>query len=245
MGFFGGDSKPVDISAQLSMAKALRERQGRAVEATYAKLPGITQDYTNQTEAGIEDIRNRVGTESTKYLGDIQQNTEQSKDALRRALYGNTFSGVPAAMQAVREAGAAGAGVGGGAYLRGVEGVGQTVAEKLATGEQELQAKGLQTQADARTQAYNTFSNLESKLGEANLDKISKVMDTGRTDTLQRLALEMGLNSEETQSLIDLMNFRSSSQLAADQSNSANKAAIISAMIGGIGGIAGQYAGKK
>jgi hypothetical protein len=241
----GGAASPPDITQQLSEARKLREKQGRAVQDTYARLPGLTQDYSAQTQAGIEDIRNRVGEGSQQYLGDIGQNVEQTKDALRRSLYGNTFSGVPAAMQAVREAGAAGAGVGSGAYLRGVEGVGENIAQRLATGEQDIQAKGLETMADARTRTYDTFSNLESKLGSANLDRIAKVMDTGRADELQRLSLEMGLNEEETQSLIDLMNFQQSGKLASETAANQNKNDLSNALLGIGGQIAGSYFSKK
>jgi hypothetical protein len=242
-----GDSAPSvpDITSQLNAAKALRQKQGRAVQDTYAKLPSMNEDYSNQTSAGIEDIRNRVNEGTNQYLGDMSKNTEATKDALRRSLYGETFSGVPAAMQAVREAGAAGAGVGSGAYLRGVEGVGESLASKLAQGEQNIQAQGLQSEADARSTAYNTFSNLESKLGTANLDRITKVMDTGRADELSRLALEMGLNSEETQSLIDLMNFQASGKLASESAASQNKNDLSNTLLGIGGNILGNYLGKK
>lgn len=232
--------RPPDITQQLLDAKKLREKQGRAVADTYGRLPEYTAAYDKQTQAGIEDQRSRVGAGSTQFLADTQSNVDASKDSLRRSLYGNTFSGAPAAMQLVREQGAAGAGVGSGAYLKGVQNVGTDLATKLASGEQAIQTQGLQTMQDARSKTYEVFSNLESKLGSANLDRIATVMSTGRTDELTRLATEMNLNSEETQSLIDLMNFQTSGQLASDSANAGAANDLRNALIGTGGSLMGR-----
>lgn len=224
---------PPDITQQLLQTKALREKQGRTVADTYSRLPQYTTDYNEQTQAGIEDQRSRVGAGSTQFLADTQSNVDATKDSLRRSLYGNTFSGAPATLQAVREAGAAGAGVGSGAYLKGVQNVGTELATKLASGEQAIQTQGLQSVQDARAKTYEVFSNLESKLGSANLDRIANVMSTGRTDELARLSTEMGLNSEETQGLIDLMNFQASGKFASDSAAAEQRAALWNNLTGG------------
>lgn len=246
-GLMGGKKKIAtpDITKQLLALQQNRQKQQQTLDPAYAKAAELTNQYNTDTQAGIADIRNRVNTGTNKYINDISQNVEQSKDALRRSLYGNTFSGTESALQAVREAGAAGAGVGSGAYLKGVQNVGSDLAYKLATGEQDIQAKGLQTMADAKTNAYNTFSNLESKLGTANLDRLTKVMDTGRSDVLEKMASEMGLNSEETQGLIDLMNFQQSGQMASESANAAAKNDLSSILAQGAGTVAGNLLKQK
>ena len=246
-GLMGGKKKAAtpDITKQLLALQQNRQKQQQTLDPAYAKAGELTNQYSTDTQSAIEDIRNRTNVGTNQYLGDINKNVEQSKDALRRSLYGNTFSGTSGALQAVREAGAAGAGVGSGAYLKGVQNVGADIANRLATGEQDIQAKGLQTMADARTNAYSTFSNLESKLGSANLDRLTTVMDTGRSDVLQKMASEMGLNTEETQGLIDLMNFQQSGQMASESANAASKNDLSSIFAQGAGTVAGNLLKKK
>lgn len=222
---------PVDITDQLAQLKGGIGQSRLRVDDLYNKLQPLTSQYATDTNAALEGSRADLEGQKADYLGSIDKNTAAAKDALRANLYSNTFNGLPDALRAVREAAAAGGGVDSGAYNNAVTQVGVNTASTLANGERDLQLQGLQDQNSAQTNAFNTFSQLSSKLNDQKLDMLTKVMDSGRADLVQKTASQLGLDQEETQGIIDLMNFQQSGNLASSSADASNQQALYDALI--------------
>lgn len=231
---FGGKKiKKPDITQQLAQVnKQISTSRGR-VDQLYDQLQPLTQRYQTGAEDVIGQGRATADEERNKFLSSTSELATQAKDALRQNLYSDTFAGLPDTLRAVREASAAGSGIDSGAYQAQVGNIGRDVARNLTTGERDIQIAGLEGQQNAQQVAYQTFSNLSSKLDDQQLDLLAKVMDTGREDMIRRTAGQLGLDEAETQAIISLLNFRESGQMAADSAEASNRQALYNALIGG------------
>jgi hypothetical protein len=158
---------------------------------------------------------------------------------MRANLYSSTFSGLPDTLQAVREASAAGGGLNTGSYQKAVNDVGRTTAQTLGQGERDIQLAGVQNRQGAQEQAFNAFNNLSSKLTDQQMAGLTKVMDTGREDLIRQYTTSMGLNEDEAQAIIGLLNFQQSGNMAQNTAADANRTALLSSIIGGVSKAAG------
>lgn len=237
--------KPIDITGQLQQVKDKATTGRRRTDELFGQLQPLTEQYQTGTEQTIAGARDRGTAEREGLMAEQSDLAEQSKAALRANLYSKEFGALPDALRAVREASAAGSGVDSGAYQQSVQNIGRDVSRSIVEGETGLQAQGLQSMQDASKLAYSTFSNLSSKLDDQELDMIAKVMDTKRGDLVQRTAQQLGLDTEETQAIIDLMNFQQSGQFASSSAEAQAQRDSLNALISGGSQIAGAYAGKK
>lgn len=226
-------AKPIDISGQLAQVRENTAVGRRRTDMLYDDLQKPTADYQNNTESAIEAARTRNLANKDQFMGEQSGYIDQAKDALRKNLYSNTFSGLPDTLRAVRESSAAGGGLDTGSYQQALKETGIDTARQLVQGETGIQAQGMQGMQEASSQAYNTFSQLSSKLDDQGLDMIAKVMDTKRTDLVQRTAQQLGLDEQETQAILDLMNFQQSGEMARNMAADEQKQGFYNALIGG------------
>lgn len=225
----------IDITQQLAQLHSGIGQQQIQNEDLSKNLKPLTQDYRANLQAALSGQKADFTGAKSDYLGATNNNIEEAKNALRGNLYGSTFNGLPDALQAVREASAAGGGLRTGSYQKAVNDIGRTTAQTLAQGEGNIQAQGMQMKNDAQTQAFNAFNALESRLSDQQMQGLTKVLDTGREDLIRQYTTSMGLTEQETQGVIDLLNFKQSGQMASDSAADANKMALFNALLGGGG----------
>lgn len=245
-GFMGGKKKvkPIDITQQLAALKS-GVAQGRLrTDNLYDTLQPLTSQYQTDTTKSIAGARERGVADKAALMTEQSDLATQAKDALRKNLYSTELGALPDTLRAVREASAAGSGVDSGAYQQAVQNVGRDTSRAIVQGETGIQAQGLQSQQDASKLAYQTFSNLSSKLDDQEITMLAGVMDTKRADLVRRTAQQMGLDETETQGVIDLMNFQQSGELASSAADAGGKQDLMNALLSGTGTIAGLYAKK-
>jgi hypothetical protein len=254
-GFLGinSDVGSPDISQQLLQVQQNAQRNRQLSGGLYNSLQPLTQQYQQGVGSTISGATNTANAAAGAYQGQVGQNVEDAKNALRSNLYGSTFNGLPAALTATREAAAAGGGVQSGSYQNAVKQIGVGTAQALATGEAGIQAQGAAQKTAATTTAYQTVQNLTSRLTDAQLSSLSTVLATGREDLIQNAATQMGLNDQETQSLIQLYNFNQSGRLASSAADASNNQQLLSNVLniagkaiasGGSGGSSGGGSGS-
>lgn len=230
---FGGSGvAPIDISQQLSLAQKNAQQNQGISSNLYNQLQPMTTDYQKNAGTLLTGAGNTARTDATAFQGQVAQNTQQAQDALRKNLYSNTFSALPGTLEATREASAAGGGVNSGAYNKAVAQIGQGTAQTIAQGEAGIQAQGAQAKTAAATQAYSTVQNIVSKLNDQQLGVLQTAFQSGRSDLIQNASTQMGLNDQETQALIQLLNFQQSSNMAAQAGEAANNQAALSGILG-------------
>ena len=225
-------SKPVDISRQLADIKDTYARNQSINAALPGALNPLTQDYRTDLKHQFDQSKADFATNKAEYLGATDANTKAAQDAQRANVYGDTFNGLPDALRSVREASAAGGGIGSGAYQQSVRDVGVSTAQKLASGERDIQIAGLQNKQSAQENAFNTFNNLSAKLSDQQIQGLTKVLDTGREDLIRQYTTKMGLNEAETQSVVDLLNFQQSSEFAKNTAADADRQSLYTSLIG-------------
>lgn len=244
-GLLGGKKRPnIDISQQLEQLRQGTAQNRLMTDKLKTSLDPLTTDYKTQLQGMLAGQKNDFAANKNEYLGATMANTKEAQDAMRANLYSKTFSGVPDALQAVREASAAGGGLKTGSYQKAIGDVGNTVATNLGTGERDIQLQGLQNKQGAQSQAFDAFNNLSSKLSDTQMEGLTKVLDTGREDLVRQYTTQMGLNDQETQGIIDLLNFKQSGEQAGSSADEANRMALIQAIMGAGGKIAGSSGGK-
>ena len=244
-GLLGGKkTKTPDIAAQLEALHQGIGEQRIQNDALKNSLNPLTTDYKTQLQQSLAGQKSDFAANKSEYLGATDANTKAAQDAMRANLYSKTFSGVPDTLQALREASAAGGGLKTGSYQKAVGDVGNTVATNLGTGERDIQLQGLQNRQGAQENTFNAFNNLSSKLSDQQMEGLTKVLDTGREDLVRQYTTSMGLTEQETQGVIDLLNFQQSGQMAGSNADEANRMALIQAIIGGGGKLAALGGGK-
>lgn len=239
-GVNGGSAINVDQQKK-ALQDAINKNKG-----INAALPGQLSPLTNKYQAGITGansaLQSQVEGANANLTSGTADLTNQAKDSLRKNLYGSTFSGLPDALRGVREASAAGGGIGSGAYQQGVRDIGAKTAQTLASGERDIQLAGLNNQQAALDKVNTNLNNVFGKLNDNQVKSIETALSTGREDTIRQTSIELGLNENEAQGLIDLMNFQQSGQLAANTAADANKTALLTSLIGGGARLAGGLA---
>lgn len=241
--FGGKKAKPIDITRQIDLTKALTEKNKGLNTGLFNELQPLTQDYENRAAESRLNLRHAFDTGKRDYLSATEGLTNKAKEAQRGNLYSGTFAGLPDALRAVREASASGSGIDSGAYQQSVQNIGIDTARRIAEGERDIELSGLQNLQSAQEQAFNAFNQLSAKLSDLEMQALTKAVDTRREDVVRRVTTEMGLNEAETQSIIDLMNFQASGQLAQQTASDANRTALLTALIGGGARIAGEAIG--
>lgn len=237
-------AKPIDITNQLNQVRGSTSIGRGRVDALYDDLQPKTEAYRKDSESVLGNARTALGTERERFLGDTKQLTDDTKNLLRENLYSKEFNALPDTLRAVREASAAGSGIDSGAYQQAVQNVGRDVSSNIATGERDIQIEGLRGQQDAQQTAYQTFSALSSKLDDQQLDLLTKTLDTGREDMVRRTSQQLGLDQQETQAIIDLMNFQASGNLAQQSAADEQRQSLYNSLIGGGAQIAGKGMAK-
>lgn len=230
---FGGKSKPIDISQQLSQVRSAYDQAGQRNAALPGALNPLTQDYKAGLKSALTGAREGFETERTRFMDETDATTKGAQDAMRANLYSDTFSALPDALRSVREASAAGGGLNTGSYQQAVKETGVDTARQLIGGERDIQIAGAEHKQQAQQQAFNAFNELSSRLNAAEMDGLVRVMDTGREDLIRQYTTQMGFDIGEAQAVIDLMNFKQSGQMAQSQAADANKMALLTALISG------------
>lgn len=226
-------SKPIDISRQLSELQSTFGRNRQLNTGLKESLDPLTAGYKADLASTLKGAKDDFAANKAEFLGSTDANTKQAQDALRANLYSKTFNAVPDSLQAIREASAAGGGLNTGSYQKQLGDFGGQLATTLGEGERNIQITGIQNRQGAQEQAFSAFNNLSNKLTDSQLDGLTKVLDTGREDLVRQYTTEMGLNESETQSIIDLLNFQQSGQLAQDSAADKNRQDLYNALIGG------------
>ncbi len=240
---FGNKQRPIDITGQLNaIQNTYAANRGLNQNLTGALAP-LTGNYQTGLASNVAGAKNDLATQTGDYVTNTNANTQEAQDALRKNLYSNTFNALPSTLQAVREASAAGGGLNTGSYQKAVNDVGTRTAQTIGEGESQLQAQGAQARQGAQSQAFDAFSKLQSQLTDQQMQGLTKVLDTGREDLVRQYTTEMGLNEDETNAVVSLLNFQQSGQMAQDQASAANQTALLSALIGGGAQVAGRAAG--
>lgn len=243
--FFGKKkTQPIDISQQLARVQGSYDKQNRLNTDLSANLNPLTQGYKADLQAALGQEKTDFAGNKQEYLGSTDANTKAAQDALRANLYSTTFNALPDTLQAVREASAAGGGLNTGSYQKAVNDVGRTTAQTIGQGERDIQVQGLQNKQGAQENAFNAFNQLSGKMTDQQLQGLTKVLDTGREDLVRQYTTSMGLSEAETQSIVDLLNFQASGNLASQTAADANQQALYNALIGGGSTMMGSYAGK-
>lgn len=223
-GFLGGSgSKPIDITQQLNKVQDTYRKNRELNQGLSTSLNPLTESYKADLAKALSGAKQDFNTNKNEYIAGTDRNTLEGQDAMRRNLYSDTFNALPDTLQAVREASAAGGGLNTGSYQKAVNDVGRTTAQTIGQGERDIQLAGIQNRQGAQSQAFDAFNNLSSKLTDQQINGLTKVMDTGREDLVRQYTTDMGLNQDETQAIIDLLNFQASGDMAAhtaDESNS-------------------------
>jgi hypothetical protein len=224
---------PIDISQQLSAVQNNAMTNQGISNNLYSSLQPGTANFSTGANAITSGAATGAQGAAAGLASNVAQNTQAAKDALRSNPYSSTFNGLPSALEATREASAAGGGVQGGAYQKAVQQIGQGTAQTLAQGEAGIQAQGAQAQNAAATTAYQTVQNTLNNLTQDQLSTLNTAFQSGRQDLIQNAATQMGLNDQETQSLVDLYNFQQSGNMAStlgtNQSNQQLLGGIINA----------------
>lgn len=233
-GIFGKKkSASIDISAQLAQLSQNAQRNRGLNNNLLDKTTGNLGTYKTGAADAIGQERTDFAGAKSDYLGASQDLTTQAKDDLRANLYSKTFSALPGTIRAVKEASAAGGGLDTGSYQQQLRDVGNTTARTVAEGERDIQVSGANNMQAAQTNVFNQFNQLSQKLSDQQLQTLTKVLDTGDMNAIRQATTEMGLNDDETQGIISLLNFKQSGQMASDQASEANKYALLNALIGG------------
>jgi len=227
MALFGGDTGSIDISQQLALAQQNAQKNRQIASGLPGQLNTLTSQYQTGVGQTISGATGSANAAANALQGTVAQNTTNAGNALRANVYGSTFNGLPAALTAAREAAAAGGGVQSGSYQNAVKQIGVGAAQSVAQGEAGIQAQGAQQQTAAATTAYQTVQGIASKLTDAQLNSLSTVLATGRQDLIENAATQMGLNDQETQSLISLYNFQQSGNLASSTAQNATNAQLL------------------
>lgn len=239
-GLFGGSKKPsIDISQQLAQLQANAEKNRGVNKGLFDTTSGNLSTFQGGAKSALDQARTDFTGAKTDYLGAVDQNTNEAKDLLRKNLYGDTFNGMPDALRSIREASAAGGGLETGSYQKAVGDFGVKTAQTLGQGERDIQMAGLNTKQDAQKNVFNTFNALSSKLSDQQLGVLTKVLDTGDANAVRQATTAMGLNDNETQGIIDLLNFKQTGEMAQSNADEANKYALLTSLIGGGAKIAG------
>lgn len=236
-----GSSGSVDITQQLAQAQQNATKNRQIAGQLPGQLAPLTSAYTSGVNSTLSGALNTANTNAANLNTTVGQNTTDAANALRANVYGSTFNGLPAALTAAREAAAAGGGVQSGSYQNAVKQIGVGAAQSVAQGEAGIQAQGAQAKTAAATTAYQTVAGLSSKLTDDQLNQLSTVLQTGRTDLIQNAATQMGLNDQETQSLIDLMNFQQSQNLASTTGQNQSNQQLLGTALQ-VGGTAAAFA---
>lgn len=235
-------SKPIDITQQLNRIQdTYAQNQLQNTQLTKDLAP-LTADYRTGLSNALNTARTDFAGNKAEFLGATDANTKEAQDALRKNLYSKTFNAVPDSLQAIREASAAGGGLKTGSYQKAVGDFGSELASKLGEGERDIQVMGINNRQSAQENAFNAFNNLSSRLTDQQLNGLTKIMDTGREDLVRQYTTSMGLSQEETQAIVDLLNFHQSGQLASDTAADANQQALYNALISGGSGLLGRKA---
>lgn len=235
-------AKPIDISRQLSLLQDTYAQNQLQNTDLANKLNPLTAGYKTDLSNALTGARNEFAGNKAEYLGTTEANTKEAQDALRKNLYSKTFSGVPSSLQAIREASAAGGGLNTGSYQKAVGDFGDKLAQTLGEGERDIQLQGIKNRQSAQENAFNTFNNLSSKLTDQQINGLTKVLDTGREDLVRQYTTSMGLSQDETQGIIDLLNFQQSGNLAQDTAADAQRQALYNSLIQGGASILGRKA---
>ncbi len=231
-GFSGGEkSKPIDITAQLNKLQDTYSKNRQLNQGLTTSLNPLTDKYKADLASALSGAKQDFTGERNNYLTATDANTKEAQDAMRRNLYSTTFNALPDTLQAVREASAAGGGLNTGSYQKAVNDVGRTTAQTIGQGERDIQLAGVNNRQGAQENAFNAFNNLSSKLTDQQINGLTKVMDTGREDLVRQYTTDMGLNADETQGIIDLLNFQASGDMAAHTADEANSSSNLASML--------------
>jgi len=235
-------SQPIDITQQLNRVRDTYAQNQLQNTQLGTELKPLTADYRSGLASALEGARADFAGNKNEYLTRTDENTKQAQDALRANLYSKTFNAVPDSLQAIREASAAGGGLKTGSYQKAIGDFGGQLAQTLGEGERDIQVMGINNRQSAQENAFNTFNNLSSKLTDQQIQGLTKVMDTGREDLIRQYTTSMGLAQEETQAIIDLLNFQQSGNFAQNTADDANRQALYNALISGGAGLLGRKA---
>ncbi len=233
-------AQPIDITQQLSKIQDTYAKNRELNTGLSNSLDPLTQNYRADLQSAIGGAKQDFTANKNELLTSTDVNTKEAQDALRKNLYSKTFNAVPDSLQAIREASAAGGGLKTGSYQKAVGDFGGQLAQTLGEGERDIQLKGVDNRQGAQEQAFSAFNNLSSKLTDAQLDGLTKVLDTGREDLVRQYTTSMGLNEDETQAIVDLINFQQSGELANNTAADANRQSLYNSLIGGGAGLMGR-----
>lgn len=235
-------AKPIDISQQLARIQDTYAQNQLQNSQLTKDLNPLTNTYRADLAGAIGGAKEDFATNKNELLTRTDQNTKEAQDALRANLYSKEFSGVPGSLQAIREASAAGGGLNTGSYQKAVGRFGTDLARTLGEGERDIQLKGVENRQSAQEQAFSAFNNLSSKLTDNQIQGLTKALDTGREDLVRQYTTSMGLSQDETQAVVDLLNFQQSGNMAQDSAEEANRQSLYNALVGGGAGLIGRKA---
>lgn len=203
----------------------------------------------NKFQTGINTTGAAAQQQSRGAASDYLQNfdpitsriVQDRTDALKR----QTLGAVPEAVQAAREAGAAGGGLDRGVTQNALAQIPMQQARQFNEGAASIQSQALQGQLDARSKVFDSSNQLIlSKLG-IDANSANAILNSGNQALIQQLndVIDSSRNSIGIQLNADAA--AQNSSIGAAQNENANKQSMYNGLMGVGGAIAGSNGGSS
>lgn len=249
MGLFGGGSpKGIDTGKLRTMLEQGLNKQKGIVEQGFAQLPQFGQAFEQkQGQLGADLVsgsRDRAmefgkGLEAIDTSDQVKARQGQAQEL--------AFRNLPAAQQAIRENLAATGGLNRGVAVRALQQPVLQASQQAADESFNIQSEADQANIARREQALGTLFNTEqgaalTKLG-IDKDTARTLMETGRSDVLNRALQLTNIEGQRTQGLLDIETLAQQQSAAQDAAKRGRLGQVLST-VGGLGGAAlGSFGG--
>lgn len=241
MALFGG-SKPKGIDTQLLQDILNRgaTKQTGIIESAFSQTPQLGKQFRQERQALGQAFETGAQQRAQQFGQQLQQ--VESPDLVRRAqarAQELAFRNVPAQQEQIREQLAATGGLGRGVAIRALSQPTLQAAQAARDESFQIEQAARERDVTRRQQAIDTVfrTGQGAALQRLGIDQetANVLLQTGRSDILDRAFKLAGIEAGRTQGLLDIEQLRQTQEIARDQAKRARTGQIL----GGIGSLAG------
>lgn len=215
--------RPPDVGEQLAAVKSNAVRQRGIATGLTANLQKQADPYKAQVMGALDDYDKRGNEEAGQYLEEMGKTTDLLGNDQRMVARRNINGQVNPSIRAIREAMAAGPGVESSATANSLTELGTNLAEQHAQAETSIDIQALQSKAEALSTVHaDSVGRIQQRMG-VTTEMLAGLHAEGRDDLIREAALMSGINDQETEGIIALLNFRETGKFAADSAAAARR----------------------
>jgi hypothetical protein len=247
-GLFGGKPKGIDTQLLQDILTRGTQKQTGLVKSAFAQTPQLSRQFEARRGALGKAFETGSAQRAQQFAQGLQQiespDFVRQQQARAREL---AFRDVPAAQQQIREQLAATGGLGRGVAIRALQQptlqAAQASRDESFRIEQAARQRDINRQQSALSTIFQTGQG--AALQRLGIDEATAnvLLETGRSDILDRAFKLAGIEAGRTQGLLDIEQLRQTQEIAREQAKQAGKAQLLST-IGSLAGAGlGAFAG--